>query len=674
MGKVIGIDLGTTNSCVAVVEGGQPIVIANSEGGRTTPSIVGFGKSGDLLVGQLAKRQSITNAENTVYSIKRFIGRRWDDAKTERTRVPYNCVKGRDDTVDVQIRGRNYTPQEISSMILQKLKQEAEIFLGEEVTEAVITVPAYFTDAQRQATKDAGTIAGLEVLRIINEPTAAALAFGLDKQDQEQLILVFDLGGGTFDVSILQLGDGVFEVKATSGNNQLGGDDFDNCIVLWMVEQFQQHEKIDLAQDKMALQRLREAAEKAKIELSSMINTSINLPFITADASGPKHLEVELSRSKFEELTAHLIAATVEPMVQALKDADLKPDDIDRIILVGGSTRIPAVQNAVISFFNGKTPDRSINPDEAVALGAAIQAGVLGGEVDTLLLLDVTPLSLGLETLGEVFTKIIERNTTIPTSKSQVFSTAVDGQNSVEIHVLQGERAMAQDNKTLGKFLLTGIPPAPRGVPQIEVAFDIDVNGILKVSAQDKGTGREQSIRITNTGGLSQAEVERMRQQAELFAEEDRKRKELIELRNQADNLLFSYKSTLKDHGDFISQELQAIAEEKLTRLQVAMNDPGIDADVFKSILEEFQETLFSIGAGVYKRSNKPVNNPVPPEKEKQEELQEEEEEQQQQEEGLGEISLTFVEENSTTETSIPQFNFDFDEDNTASSDYEAID
>ncbi|MBE9058919.1 molecular chaperone DnaK [Sphaerospermopsis sp. LEGE 08334] len=661
MGKVIGIDLGTTNSCLAVMEGGQPIVIANSEGGRTTPSIVGFGKSGDLLVGQLAKRQSITNAENTVYSIKRFIGRRWDDAELERDRVPYKCVKGRDNTIDVEIRGRNYTPQEISAMILQKLKQEAENFLGEEVTQAVITVPAYFTDAQRQATKDAGTIAGLEVMRIINEPTAAALAFGLDKQDQEQLILVFDLGGGTFDVSILQLGDGVFEVKATGGNNQLGGDDFDNCIVLWMLEKFQQQENIDISQDKMALQRLREAAEKAKIELSSMLNTSVNLPFITADDKGPKHLEMELSRAKFEELTAKLIEATIEPMIQALKDADLKPEDIDRIILVGGSTRIPAVQNAVIKFYNGKTPDRSVNPDEAVALGAAVQAGVLGGEVDKLLLLDVTPLSLGLETLGEVFTKIIERNTTIPTSKSQVFSTAVDGQNSVEIHVLQGERALAKDNKSLGKFLLAGIPPAPRGIPQIEVAFDIDVNGILKVSAQDKGTGREQSIRITNTGGLSQVEVEKMRKQAELYAEEDRKRKELIELKNQGDNLLFSFKSTLKDNGEFISQEMKAMADEKLDKLQEVMSDPNVSLSVFKSILEEFQQTLFAIGADVYKRVSSPVNSPSS-------------EGGNEEEEDLSDISLTLVEESSTTATSIPQFNFDFDEDNTAISDYEAID
>jgi molecular chaperone DnaK len=652
MGKVIGIDLGTTNSCVAVLEGGQPIVIANSEGGRTTPSIVGFGKSGDRLVGQLAKRQAVTNAENTVYSIKRFIGRRWEDTTTERDRVPYSCVPGRDDTVDVQIRGRNFTPQEISAMILQKLKQDAENFLGEAVTQAVITVPAYFTDAQRQATKDAGTIAGLEVLRIINEPTAAALAFGLDKQEQEQLILVFDLGGGTFDVSILQLGDGVFEVKATCGNNQLGGDDFDNAIVCWMIEKFQQQEKIDLVQDKMALQRLREAAEKAKIELSSMANTSINLPFITADETGPKHLEMELSRSKFEEMTGSLIEATIEPMIQSLKDADLKPQSIDRIILVGGSTRIPAVQNALIKFFNGKAPDRSVNPDEAVALGAAIQAGVMGGEVDNLLLLDVTPLSLGIETLGEVFTKIIERNTTIPTSRSQIFSTAVDGQTSVEIHVLQGERAMARDNKSLGKFLLNGIPPSPRGVPQIEVSFEIDVNGILKVSAQDKGTGREQSIRITNTGGLNTNEVERMRQEAEVFAEEDRKRKELVELKNQADNLLFSYASTLKDNGDLITEEMKALADEKSSDLQTAMANTGISPAEFQQRLTDFQHALFAIGANVYNRVNglpdeaERVPDPIP----------------------------TPEPEPAMNGTLIPQFNFDFDDESTAQADYEAID
>ena len=600
MGKVIGIDLGTTNSCVAVLESGRPKVIANSEGGRTTPSIVAFGKGKDRLIGQLAKRQTITNAQNTVYSIKRFIGRRWEDTELERGRVPYNCIKGRDNTVDVQIRGQNYTPQEISAMVLKKLKQDAENFLGDEVTKAVITVPAYFTDAQRQATKDAGTIAGLEVLRIINEPTAAALAFGLDKQDQEQLILVFDLGGGTFDVSILQLGDGVFEVKATCGNNHLGGDDFDNAIVCWMVERFLAEEKIDITQDKMALQRVREAAEKAKVELSSMVITSINLPFITADATGPKHLEMELSRSQFEELTGSLIQETIAPMMQALKDAEVKPQNIDKIILVGGSTRIPAVQNALIKFFNGKIPDHSVNPDEAVALGAAIQAGVLGGELDTVLLLDVTPLSLGIETLGEVFTKIIDRNTTIPTSKAQIFSTAVDGQTSVEVHVLQGERSMAKDNKSLGQFLLSGIPPAPRGIPQIEVAFEIDVNGILKVAAQDKGTGREQSIRITSTGGLSNNEIEQMRQQAELFSREDQRRKELVKLKNQANNLLFTYASTLRDNANLLSEKLIALANQKVEQLQTAMNNPNMSPTQLKTLLEDFQQTIFAIGTNVY--------------------------------------------------------------------------
>ncbi len=652
MGKVIGIDLGTTNSCVAVLEGGQPIVIANSEGGRTTPSIVGFGKGGERLVGQLAKRQSVTNAENTIYSIKRFIGRRWDDTVTERDRVPYTCLKGRDDTVDVQIRGHNYTPQEISAMILQKLKQDAENFLGESVTQAVITVPAYFTDAQRQATKDAGTIAGLEVLRIVNEPTAAALAFGLEKQDQEQLILVFDLGGGTFDVSILQLGDGVFEVKATCGHNHLGGDDFDNCVVRWMMERFGALEKIDLSRDKMALQRLREAAEKAKIELSTMVSTSINLPFITANETGPKHLEMELCRAKFEELTGHLIEATMEPMIQALKDADLKPEDIERIILVGGSTRIPAVQNALSKFFHGKAPDRSINPDEAVALGAAIQAGVLGGEVDNLLLLDVTPLSLGIETLGEVFTKIIERNTTIPTSKSQVFSTAVDGQTSVEIHVLQGERAMARDNKSLGKFLLAGIPPSPRGVPQIEVAFEIDVNGILKVSAQDKGTGREQSIRITNTGGLSTNEVERMRQEAEMFAEEDTRRRELVELKNQADNLLYTYESTLKDNHSFIGDSMKVLANEKVSQLKAARVDDRISVAEFKQRLDDFQQALFAVGADVYNRANSQTDEVT--------------------EASASSFPSGFGDPTNGTPT--PQFNFDFEDESTLPADYEAID
>ncbi len=652
MGKVIGIDLGTTNSCVAVLEGGKPIVIASSEGGRTTPSIVGFGKSGDRLVGQLAKRQSVTNAENTIYSIKRFIGRRWDHTVTERARVPYNCVKGRDDTVDVQIRGRNYTPQEISAMILQKLKRDAENFLGESIQKAVITVPAYFTDAQRQATRDAGIIAGLEVLRIVNEPTAAALAFGLDKQDQEQLILVFDLGGGTFDVSILQLGDGVFEVKATAGNNQLGGDDFDHCIVRWMIERFLLEENIDLSVDKMALQRLQEAAEKAKIELSSMASTSINLPFITANEIGPKHLEMELSRAKFEELTGHLIEATIEPMIQALKDAELKPQDINRILLVGGSTRIPAVQNALITFFQGKAPDRSVNPDEAVALGAAIQAGVLGGEVDNLLLLDVIPLSLGIETLGEVFTKIIERNTTIPTSKSQVFSTAIDGQTSVEIHILQGERAMAQDNKSLGKFLLTGIPPVPRGVPQIEVIFEIDVNGILKVSAHDKGTGREQSIVVTSTGGLSGHEIERMQQESEKYAEEDARRRKLVEFKNQANSLLCTYESTLKDHDNLLSEQMRTLFSEKVAQIKAAMTNDRISVAEFKQYLDDFQQNLFAIGADVYNKLN---NHP-------DDELTR-----------VPESALDLTVSDSNHGKPTPQFHFNFEDESTLLADYEAI-
>ncbi|MBD3884315.1 molecular chaperone DnaK [Phormidium tenue FACHB-886] len=603
MGKVIGIDLGTTNSCVAVLEGGKPVVIANSEGGRTTPSIVGFGKTGERLVGQLAKRQAVTNAENTVFSIKRFIGRRWDDTEDERTRVPYTCIRGKDDTVDVQIRGHAYTSQEISAMILQKLKQDAENYLGETVTQAVITVPAYFTDAQRQATKDAGTIAGLEVLRIINEPTAAALSYGLDKQDQDQMVLVFDLGGGTFDVSILQLGDGVFEVKATSGNNHLGGDDFDNVLVRWLMDNFREQEGIDLSADKMALQRLREAAEKAKIELSSMLTTSINLPFITANETGPKHMEIEMTRATFEELVADLIEATIEPVSSALKDSTLSPDQIDRIILVGGSTRIPAVQEAIKTYFNGKLPDRSVNPDEAVALGAAIQAGVLGGEVKDLLLLDVTPLSLGIETLGEVFTRIIERNTTIPTSKTQVFSTATDGQTSVEVHVLQGERALAKDNKSLGKFQLTGIPPAPRGVPQIEVSFEINANGILQVAARDKGTGREQSVLISNTGGLSDAEIDRMRLEAELYAEDDERRKQIVALRNQADTVLYSYEATLRDNGSFISDSLKTLAANRVTELRAALANRSISVEELQQRITNLQQALLTIGESVYSQA-----------------------------------------------------------------------
>ncbi len=578
MGKIIGIDLGTTNSCVAVMEGGEPVVITNAEGNRTTPSVVGFAKSGERLIGTVAKRQAITNPDKTVSSIKRYMG---TDHK-------------------VSIDGKDYTPQEISAMVLQKLKQDAENYLGETVTEAVITVPAYFTDSQRQATKDAGKIAGLDVKRIINEPTAAALAYGVDKE-KEQKVMVYDLGGGTFDVSIIEMGDGVQEVLATAGNNRLGGDDFDERVINWLAEGFMKENGIDLRNDKMAAQRLKEAAEKAKIELSGVTQANINLPFITADATGPKHLDMTLTRAKFNELTADLVEATMGPVRQAISDAKISASELDKILLVGGSSRIPAVQDAVKGI-TGKEPFKGINPDECVAVGAAIQGGVLGGDVKGLLLLDVTPLSLGIETLGGVSTKIIERNTTIPTKKSQVFSTAADGQTSVEIHVLQGEREFAKDNKTLGLFRLDGIPAAPRGVPQIEVTFDIDANGIVGVTAKDLGTGKEQKITISSSSNMSKEDIDKAIKESEQFAEEDKKRKEEIDLRNNADQMAYQSEKTVEELGDKLSEEDKKSVLDASAALKEALK--GTDNETIKAKMEELQKKIYEISSKVYQAQN----------------------------------------------------------------------